>query len=227
MERHAVFSFETETAQDYETALWWINGDTHTSMKTKGGHSDKTVTQLVADANDMVSNMLNVENTKIGGQGIIVEIDETKLAKRKYNRGHRVEGVWVVGGVERTPARRLFAVPVETRDATSLRNVIEEHVLPGSIIHTDCWKGYNFLDESSAYTHRTVNHSRGFKDPVSGIHTNSIEGTWASIKAMIPKRCRSNRALGDRLDVVIWRRQNESRLWCALLEALTEYLWLE
>ena len=35
----------------------------------------------------------------------IIEIDETKLGKRKYNRGHRVEGVWILCGVERTEAR--------------------------------------------------------------------------------------------------------------------------
>jgi hypothetical protein len=33
---------------------------------------------------------------KIGSPGIVVEVDETKLGKRKYHRGHRVEGVWVV-----------------------------------------------------------------------------------------------------------------------------------
>ena len=35
----------------------------------------------------------------IGEDGIIVEIDESKFGKRKYNRGHRVDGCWVLGGV--------------------------------------------------------------------------------------------------------------------------------
>jgi hypothetical protein len=34
---------------------------------------------------------------------MIVEIDESKLGKRKYHRGHRVEVVWVLRMVERTP----------------------------------------------------------------------------------------------------------------------------
>ena len=29
----------------------------------------------------------------IGGEGIVVEINETRMGKRKYNRGHRVEGM--------------------------------------------------------------------------------------------------------------------------------------
>ena len=46
---------------------------------------------------DLLSNPV-----QIGGVGVIVEIDETKLGKRKYNRGHRVEGAWAFGGLERT-----------------------------------------------------------------------------------------------------------------------------
>ena len=44
---------------------------------------------------------------KIGGPGIIVELDESKFAKRKFNQGHRVVNQdWVFGGVERTPERK-------------------------------------------------------------------------------------------------------------------------
>lgn len=30
---------------------------------------------------------------KIGGNNIIVEVDETKIGRNKYNRGHHIEGV--------------------------------------------------------------------------------------------------------------------------------------
>ena len=32
----------------------------------------------------------------VGGEGIVVEIDETKMGKRKYNKGHRVEGLFLL-----------------------------------------------------------------------------------------------------------------------------------
>ena len=38
---------------------------------------------------------------KIGGNGVEVEIDESKFGKHKYYRGHRVEGQWVFGGREK------------------------------------------------------------------------------------------------------------------------------
>ena len=37
----------------------------------------------------------------IGGNGIEVERNESKFSKRKYYRGHRVEGQWVFGGHEK------------------------------------------------------------------------------------------------------------------------------
>ena len=37
----------------------------------------------------------------LGGPGKIVEIDEAKFGKRKYNKGAYREGMWVLGGVDR------------------------------------------------------------------------------------------------------------------------------
>src|SRR6266568_5131840 len=35
---------------------------------------------------------------KIGGRNTIVEMDETKIAKRKYHKGRKIEGAWIIGG---------------------------------------------------------------------------------------------------------------------------------
>ncbi|OBZ80186.1 hypothetical protein A0J61_11765 [Choanephora cucurbitarum] len=80
------------------------------------------------------------------GSSIIVEIDELKFGKRKRFRGHHVEGVWVVGGVERTPHRHCFMVVVPDRSARTLLSMIEEFVLPATTVHTDCWAGYNLIE---------------------------------------------------------------------------------
>ncbi len=120
---------------------------------------------------------------KIGGPGVIVEIYESKFGKRKYNRGHKVDGVWVVGLVERIEKRLIVLSKVKNRKKKTLINLIKKHVLPGSIIYTNCWKGYIGL-EAHGYVHKTVNHSLHFKYPVTGIHTNTIEGNWTAMKKM-------------------------------------------
>ena len=38
---------------------------------------------------------------KIGGPSTIVEIDEAKFGKQKFNRGRPVQGTWLAGGVQR------------------------------------------------------------------------------------------------------------------------------
>jgi transposase-like protein len=163
---------------------------------------------------------------KIGGEGIVVEVDESKFGKRKYQRGHRVEGVWIVGGVERTDARRMFAVAVENRNAQTLREVIEQHILPGSIVYTDCWRGYRDEDLAELeMQHSTVNHTNFFVDPETGVHTNCIEGTWSGIKIQVPYRHRTRSFVDGHLMSFIWRRRYGGAMWNRFLHALAEIVY--
>lgn len=130
--------------------------------------------------------------TMIGGEGKIVEIDESKFGRRKYNRGHHIEGQWVFGGVERGSGES-FLVPVERRDEATLFPIIQKYILPGTTIMSDCWRAYSKLERYN-YTHLTVNHSQGFKDPVTGACTNQIEGLWRIAKHRIPQYRRQNQS---------------------------------
>ena len=77
---------------------------------------------------ELVANDVSEKKVKIGGEGVIVLIDESKFGKIKYNLGHRVEGVWLVGGVEITKERKLFLVEVSERKAVTMLNVIKKYV---------------------------------------------------------------------------------------------------
>lgn len=66
----------------------------------------------------------------LGGEGKVVEIDEAKFGQRKYNKGRAVDGQWVFGGIERV-SRKIFLVPVEKRDSTTLLKCIKEYIKPG------------------------------------------------------------------------------------------------
>ena len=82
----------------------------------------------------------------IGGPGKIVEIDESMIGKRKYNRGRLVKGKWILGGVERGSGE-CFLVECENnhRDHHTLTRLIKQHVRPGTVIITDGWRGYVHL----------------------------------------------------------------------------------
>ena len=127
-----------------------------------------------------------LENSeKIGGNGVEVEIDKSKFGKRKYYRGHRVEGQWVFGGREKYNKRKVFMIPVENRKEETLIPIIQQWIHPGSIIHSDCWKSYNKLSKIG-YTHVTVNHSKEFLNESNAACTNAIEIDWRHAKVLMP-----------------------------------------
>ncbi|KAF9761589.1 hypothetical protein NGRA_2542 [Nosema granulosis] len=113
---------------------------------------------------------------KLGGKGIKVKVDESKFGKRMYNKGHRVEGVWVLGIKECSGERRVKLIHVNDRT-----KILVIYVEKDTKIHTYCWKRYNSLSEYFD-AHLTANHSEYFKDPVTMSHTNSIEGIWRTVK---------------------------------------------
>ena len=62
---------------------------------------------------------------------------------------------------------------------------------------------------AEGFVHRTVNHSRNFKDPVGGVHTNFIESFWAQCKRKF-KSMSGTRAsfCSSYVDAFLWRQYN-------------------
>ena len=93
---------------------------------------------------------------------------------------------------------------MENRDKRTLMEIIGRHVAAGSIVCTDLWGGYQGLDEEFDLEHRTVNHTQNFVDPETGVHTNTIEGTWNGIKLKIAPRNRTRQGMeGNRISCII------------------------
>lgn len=200
----------------------WLVKVPITSIILISGCSPNTITAFAKYFRELVSDNLDETDLKIGGEGIIVEIDETKLGKRKYNRGHRVEGVWVVGGIERTMEKKVFIVAVQNRSAVTLTSIIQNHVHPGSILYTDLWRGYNTISNDDNYQHETVNHSLSFVNPDNGVHTNTIEGFWNGLKLNIKPRNRVANGIEEHLFETIWRKINYTHLWNSFISALKD-----
>ena len=133
----------------------------------------------------LVADWLIANSCPLGGPGVVVELDEAKFGKRKYNKGGYREGMWVLGGVDRNTGKCfLLPCPNNKRGATTLLPLIRRWILPGSIIYTDEWGAYNTLT-AEGYTHGTVNHTYMFRDPLTGIHTNTQEGLWYHVKKSV------------------------------------------
>ena len=147
---------------------------------------ERTVVDFYNFCREVCCVILEEQSEGIGGPGKVVEIDESKFGKRKYNRGKRVEGVWVFGGIERnSDPPKCFFTSVDDRSAETLIPIIKRWILPGTTIASDCWRAYSRLSEEG-YIHETVNHSVEFVTE-KGQHTNTIESTWCALKKSLPR----------------------------------------
>ncbi|XP_071051570.1 uncharacterized protein [Onthophagus taurus] len=102
----------------------------------------------------------------LGGPDSVVEIDESQFGRRKYHRGHRVEGQRVFGGYERGTGR-VFMEVADNGSTDTLLPIIKKWIRPGTTIISDYWKEYNCL-EREGYVQLKINHSINFVDLAKG-----------------------------------------------------------
>ena len=104
----------------------------------------------------------------------------------------------------------LLEFPNNRRDHHTLLRLIKVYVAPGTTILTDKWKGYSALPRHG-YEHLVVNHSRGFVDPLTGVHTNTCEGMWFHAKKHMLRDHGRSQADSEALEIVLcafmWRKR--------------------
>ena len=62
----------------------------NTTTQAYTGHSELTISLYFDRIRDLICSSLETTSEKIGGEGIIVEIDESKFGKVKHHRGHKL-----------------------------------------------------------------------------------------------------------------------------------------
>lgn len=133
------------------------------------------------------------------------------ISKRKYHVGRVVQERWIFGMFDSTE-RIGFLQFVEDRSCVTLLPIIENHVLPGSEIHSDSWAAYMggaipAIPIIPPYIHKAVNHTQNFVDPVTGAHTNNVENFWNNAKAKNKAMSGTTQEmLPSYLDEFMWRQ---------------------
>jgi hypothetical protein len=77
-------------------AYIWLANLKHGLIITLTGHSSEAVTTFKAHFRELVTSTLTEKDTMIDDEGVVVDIYESKMGKRKYNRGDSMDGVWIV-----------------------------------------------------------------------------------------------------------------------------------
>jgi transposase-like protein len=120
----------------------------------------------------------------MGGEGGIVEIDETFIGQKKdmpkrRGRGHKHA---VMSLVERRPeGARVRSFHVSSTASAVILPVIKVHVSPASHVMTDEAGQYSRLNKFFA-AHDFTNHTAGEYVREGFIHTNTVEGYYSVFK---------------------------------------------
>lgn len=184
------------------------------------GLNKSTVIAIYSRLRDIIGEYCDSITPSLGGPGIVCQVDESLFShKVKAHRGRPPqEQVWVFGIIDTSRSKdNLYLQVVGDRSANTLMPIISRVVRPKSTIYSDEWAGYKRLSQLG-YVHKTVNHSKHFVDPESGVHTQNIESQWNVLKTRI-KRMKGVRRvdLPQYLKEFMWRNAYPENSFLALI----------
>ena len=128
-------------------------------------------------------------------------------------------GIWFSGYFQ-NPRPRVYGNRVPQRDAATLLPLINAHVAPDTIVHSDEWAAYSLIEfkGSPMFPHMMLltiwltllNHA-------TGVHTQNVESYWNRVKTKLKrmKGCHGHQ-LPRYLDEFIWRERYGTSTFLAL-----------
>lgn len=112
------------------------------------------------------------------------EVDESYFGgRRKGRRGRGAAGKVPVFGILKRVGK-VYTQVIPDASGGTLIPIIQNRILPDSIVYSDCWRGYDVLDVSE-FKHYRINHSVLFADQKN--HINGIENFWNQAKRHMRK----------------------------------------
>jgi hypothetical protein len=116
-----------------------------------------------------------------------VQCDETAICRRVIIRcpstteDTTADTVWLLGCIDDASPPNFYLKKLENRQIETITEALEGVICVGSWFYTDGYSSYPQVARNLGLRHKVVNHSLGFVTQ-DGIHTNGIEGFWASVK---------------------------------------------
>ena len=156
-----------------------------------------------------------------------LNVDETALGgKRKYNRGRipQTETRWLFG-IICSAHHKVHCEFIEDKKHETVIPIITRHVDHGATIYSDGAKVYQCL-QNMHYNHNFVIHKKEYVNPVTGVHTNSIENFWGNLKMHLKSVRGSQSVMLDRhIDEYIYRynRKNQGKIFNLILQDIAQY----
>ena len=108
-----------------------------------------------------------------------IEVDESYFGgRRKGKRGRGSAGKVPVFGLLKRGGK-VYTKIISDAKASTLMPIMENKIMPDSVVYTDAFSSYNVLDVS-AFKHYRINHSKLFANKQN--HINGIETFWNQAK---------------------------------------------
>lgn len=165
----------------------WCAGRTVQTASVDCSISKFTVTKYYQEFRQVAEALYrkDISSNPLGNTGGIIQINESHFFKAKYNKGKALhyDQTWFFGAID-DATNRIAIEKCESRKEEDLIQIIVSVCRPNSTIWSDSWKSYNNLN-SYGYIHMNVNHKENFKDPITFVHTNKIEGNWNALKMFL------------------------------------------
>ena len=125
--------------------------------------------------------LATADDTPFSGE---VEVDESYFGGvRKGKRGRGAAGKTPVFGLLKRGGK-VYAKVIQDARQRTLMGIIQERVVPDSIVYSDSYRVYDVLDVSS-FKHFRINHSKKFAEGKS--HINGIDNFWNQAKRLMRK----------------------------------------
>ena len=160
----------------------FVAGTTARCASELVGVNRKTAAYYYHRLREIITEQLDNESTELfDGE---IEVDESYFGgRRKGKRGRGAAGKVPVFGLLKRGGR-VYTKLIPDAKSSTLMPIIENKVIPDSIVYSDCWRGYNALD-TSEFKHYRINHSVLFANKHN--HINGIENFWNQAKRHLRK----------------------------------------